>query len=57
MSWIPASIDPSDGAAAMASGNLIQAFLDCVLKQVEKEKAAKKEEEEEEGKDQDSMEE
>jgi len=51
------ALDPSDGAAAMASGNPIQAFLDCVLKQVEKEKAAKKEEEEEEGKDQDSMEE
>ena len=47
------ALDPSD---AMASGNPIQAFLDCVLKQVEKEKAAKKEEEEGGGKE-DSMEE
>lgn len=38
------ALDPSDGAAAMASGNPIQAFLDCVLKQVEREKAAKEEE-------------
>ena len=50
------ALDPSDGAAAMATGNPIQAFLDCVLKQVEKGKAAKKEEEEGEGKE-DSMEE
>lgn len=50
------ALDPSDGALAMASGNPIQAFLDCILKQVEKEKAAKKEEEEGEGKE-DSMEE
>ena len=49
------ALDPSDGAAAMIAGNPIQAFLDCVLKQVEKEKTAKKEEEKE-GKE-DSMEE
>ena len=47
------ALDPSDGAAAMASGNPIQAFLDCVLKQVEREKAAK----EEESKSGDNMEE
>lgn len=49
------ALDPSDGAAAMASGNPIQAFLDCVLRKVEREKAAK--EEEEEGKSGDNMEE
>jgi hypothetical protein len=31
-------LKPEDGAAAMASGNPIQAFLDCVLKSVEREK-------------------
>mmetsp|Transcript_14964 Transcript_14964/g.32223 ORF Transcript_14964/g.32223 Transcript_14964/m.32223 type:complete len:489 (-) Transcript_14964:390-1856(-) len=44
-------LKPEDGAAAMASGNPIQAFLDCVLRQVEREKAAKETGEEEEGKD------
>uniref|UniRef100_A0A7S2GWZ2 Pru domain-containing protein n=1 Tax=Helicotheca tamesis TaxID=374047 RepID=A0A7S2GWZ2_9STRA len=33
-----------DGAAAIASGNPIQAFLDCVLKSVEREKEAKEKE-------------
>lgn len=31
-------LSPEDGAAAMAMGNPIQAFLDCVLKSVEREK-------------------
>lgn len=35
-------LKPEDGAAAMASGNPIQAFLDCVLKSVEREKEEKK---------------
>lgn len=34
-------LDPQDGAAALASGNPVQAFLDCVLKSVEREKAEK----------------
>ncbi len=37
---------PEDGAAALASGNPIQAFLDCVLKDVEREKGKKKEKDE-----------
>jgi len=32
-------LKPEDGAVAMASGNPVQAFLDCVLKSVEREKA------------------
>jgi 26S proteasome regulatory subunit N13 len=39
-------MDPNDGAAALAAGNTIQAFLDCLLANVEKEKAEKKEGEE-----------
>eukprot|EP00545_Synedropsis_sp_CCMP1620_P012105 CAMPEP_0119029724 /NCGR_PEP_ID=MMETSP1176-20130426/40667_1 /TAXON_ID=265551 /ORGANISM="Synedropsis recta cf, Strain CCMP1620" /LENGTH=346 /DNA_ID=CAMNT_0006986077 /DNA_START=47 /DNA_END=1087 /DNA_ORIENTATION=+ len=38
-------LDPNDGQAALAAGNPIQAFLDCVLASVEKEEAAKKKEE------------
>ncbi len=34
-------LNPEDGAAAMIAGNPIQAFLDCVLKSVEKEKGDK----------------
>lgn len=37
-------LDPNDGQAALAAGNPIQAFLDCVLASVQKEEAAKKEE-------------
>lgn len=48
-------LDPNDGAEALQNGNPIQAFLDCVLKSVEKEKEKEesKEEEEEESKDND----
>jgi hypothetical protein len=38
-------LDPNDGQAALAAGNPIQAFLDCVLASVQKEQDAKKEEE------------
>lgn len=34
-------LKPEDGAAAMIAGNPIQAFLDCVLKSVEREKGEK----------------
>lgn len=48
-------LDPSDGALSMAVGNPIQAFLDCVLKSVQKEKEAKNDQgNAEEGKDQDT---
>jgi len=40
-------LDPADGQEAMASNNPIQAFLDCVLKSVEKEKAEEAKEGEE----------
>ena len=36
---------PEDGAIALASGNPIQAFLDCVLKSVQREKEEKSKEE------------
>jgi hypothetical protein len=42
-------LDPMDGAAAMMTGNPIQAFLDCVLKSVEREKEAKSNEEGKDG--------
>lgn len=52
-------LDPKDGEQALASGNPVQAFLDCVVASVEKE--AKEEEGEEkaadESKDDDAMEE
>lgn len=35
-------LSPEDGAVALASGNPIQAFLDCVLKSVEREKEESK---------------
>ncbi len=47
-------LDPKDGAAAMASGNPIQAFLDCVLKSVEKEKEENNDNEESKDQDGDS---
>jgi len=34
-------LDPKDGKAALASGNPVQAFLDCVLNSVEKEEKSK----------------
>ena len=37
-------LDPQDGEAAMAAGNSIQAFLDCILASVTKEEAESKEE-------------
>lgn len=42
-------LSPEDGARAMAMGNPIQAFLDCVLKSVEREKKEKAGREEEKG--------
>ena len=36
-------LDPKDGAMALAVGNPIQAFLDCVLRSVEREKKEKEE--------------
>ena len=41
MNSIMANLDlrPEDGAIAMASGNPIQAFLDCVLKASQRESA------------------
>lgn len=36
-------LEPQDGAAALASGNPIQAFLDCVIASVKKEKDAEEE--------------
>ena len=44
-------LDPNDGADAMASGNPIEAFLNCLLKDVEKKEGVKKVDEEEEGKE------
>jgi len=41
-------LDPEDGALSMAVGNPIQAFLDCVLKSIEKEKKSQSSEEEKE---------
>lgn len=41
-------LDTQDGALSMAAGNPIQAFLDCVLKSIEKEKKSKSSEEEKE---------
>ena len=38
-------LDPRDGEAAMASGNPIQAFLDCILASVEKEEDEESKEE------------
>ena len=31
-------LDPADGASALEAGNPIQAFLDCILRQVERER-------------------
>lgn len=39
---------PEDGAIAMASGNPVQAFLDCVLKSVQREQDEKKKKEDQE---------
>lgn len=46
-------MDPADGAASLASGNPIQAFLDCLLKKVDKDKKKKEETKEESKDDQD----
>jgi hypothetical protein len=40
-------LDPQDGQTALAAGNPIQAFLDCVLAAVKKEKEQAEEKEEE----------
>ena len=37
-------LDPSDGAAALAGGNPVEAFLMCLLRDVERKEGAKKEE-------------
>lgn len=44
-------LDPADGEEALRNGNPIQAFLDCVLASVEKEREESKEETTEETKD------
>lgn len=41
------NLDPADGQDALTSGNPIQAFLDCIIKSVEKEQKEEKAEEDE----------
>jgi hypothetical protein len=49
-------LDPADGEEALRSGNPIQAFLDCVLASVEKEKEEETKEETMDDESKDAME-